>query len=400
MGLEGIRGIAAIMVALSHLLYVDLLTPEFNIPPFLRTIEGGHAGVLIFFVLSGYVIGWTNSRPFSPAAGRTYVWRRFVRLAPIYYVAMLVTVAVYWFTGIPHAPRVIVPSLLGIQNYNDYFGLKLYPPLINGALWSLNYELLYYGLFLLLWRFEPRSVWVFGPALLAGALGWFAPRVMPLFISSYASGWLFWAAGWWISKQPHAADADKFPQRIASWILLIVASYEISGITRIFNVLGWYSRDSGMVAICDLALLPAILLTIAGVTRRRLPHRGLLILLAWSICIVPAMGMVWTARLWSQPPWVTGCAAILLALIFLPLCSTGWLLPFAWFGGISYAFYVVHFPLMYFAQYLPFPKSSALGFFERLPVWIALAVGLAWLLERRFQPSIKGRLMRPKTEIN
>jgi peptidoglycan/LPS O-acetylase OafA/YrhL len=400
MGLEGIRGIAAIMVALSHIFFVNLLTPAFAMPPWLRTFEGGHAGVLTFFVLSGYVIGWTNPGPFSREAGRTYVWRRFVRLAPIYYVAMLVTVVVFQFTGIPHSPKVIFASLLGLQNYNDYFGLNLDPPQINGALWSLNYELLYYGLFLALWRFKPRSVWVFGPALIASALGWFAPRMMPLFISSYASGWLFWSTGWWISKQPLAEDADKFPRHIATWVLLILASYEISGITRVFNVFGWYSLDSGMVAICDLALLPAIILAIADVTRRKLPCRGLLVLLAWTVCIVPALGMVWTRRLWSHPEWVTGCAATLLAAVLLPVRSTKWLGPFAWFGGISYAFYVVHFPLMFFVQYLPFPKSTAVGFLERLPIWIALAVGLAWILERRFQPWMKGYLMRPRTVTN
>lgn len=400
MGLEGVRGIAATMVALSHLLYLDLLTPGFELPRWLRTIEGGQAGVLTFFVLSGYVIGWTNTGPFSGGAGRAYVWRRFVRLVPIYYIAMIITVAVIAFTGIPHSPRVILGAFLGLQNFNGYFGFSLNPPRVNGPLWSLNYELLYYGLFLVLWRARPRLIWVFAPALLAGVLGWFAPRVMPLFISSYACGWLFWAAGWWLSAQPHGEDGGTPAQPFASWVLLILASYEIGGLNRIFNVLGWYSKDAGMVTISDLALLPAALLAIASVTRRRLPHRRLLILLAWSVCIVPEVGMVWTGRLWNQPSWITGCAATLLAFALIPIGTTRWLRPFAWFGGISYAFYVVHFPLLYFVQYLPLPRSTAAGFFERLPIWIALTLGIAWILERRFQPWIKGRLSRKRTNTN
>jgi peptidoglycan/LPS O-acetylase OafA/YrhL len=397
MGLEGVRGVAATMVALSHVLYLDLLTPGFDLPRWLRTIEGGHAGVLTFFVLSGYVIGWTNSGPFSPGAGRSYVWRRFVRLAPIYYVAMILTIAVIRFTGIPHSTRVIVGALLGMQNFNGYFGFGLSPPMINGPLWSLNFELLYYGLFLILWRFKPKLVWIFGPALLAGVLGWFVPRLMPLFISSYACGWLFWAAGWWLSGQPRTEDGGETMGSIATWMLLILANYEIGGLNRIFNVLGWYSEDAGMVNLSDLALLPAVLLAIAGVTRRRLPHSRLFVLLAWTLCIVPAVGMVWTGRLWGQPAWVTGCATILLAAALLPLRSTQWLRPFAWFGGISYAFYVVHFPLLYFVQFLPLPKSTVAGFLERLPIWIALTLGIAWILERRFQPWMKGRLTRPRT---
>jgi peptidoglycan/LPS O-acetylase OafA/YrhL len=399
-GLEAIRGVATMMVGLSHLLFLDLLTPAYPLPPWLRTIEAGHAGVMIFFVLSGYLISWTNPGPYSPRATRGYVWRRFVRLAPIYYIAIAITAAVVLFTGITDPPRVLVGALLGMQNFNNYFGFRLAPPLVNGPLWSLNYEILYYGLFIVLWKFRPRLFWVFGPALIAGVMGWFTPRLMPLFISSYASGWLFWAMGWWLSKQPVIEDGENSSQPYLTWIMLLVASYEIAGITRIFNVLGWYSKDAGMVAICDLALVPASLLTIAGLARRRLPFRGPLVFLAWAICIVPAIGMVWTGRLWGQPPWVTGCVALLLAIAFLPIRSTKWFRPFAWLGGISYAFYLVHYPLLYFVQFLPLPKATAAGFLLRVPIWIALTVGIAWALERRFQPWIKARLAPPARSTN
>ena len=393
MGIEGVRGVAAFMVALSHLFYMDLLTPSLKLPSWLHTLEGGHAGVLTFFVLSGYVIGWTNSGTFTPDAGREYVWRRLVRLAPIYFVAMVITLAVIWYTGLSESTRVIVGSFLGLQNYNGYFGFSLNPPLVNGPLWSLNYELLYYGLFLILWRRNPRAAWVFGPALLAGMLGWFAPRFVPLFIASYASGWLFWAVGWLLSRQPLLDSAVARPQPVATWVLLIFASHEIGGVTRVLNVLGWYSNDSGMCSIADLALMPSILLALSAASRRELPYRRSLIAMAWAVCAIPVIGMIWTGRLLGNSAWVNGSIAMLLAAGLLPFRSMRWLRPFAWFGGISYAFYVVHFPLLYFVQFLPLPKATAIGFFARLPIWVALTLGLSWLLERRFQPWIKGHLV-------
>ena len=95
-----------------------------------------------------------------------YGWR-----FSIYYVAVIITLGVIQFTGLPETLRVKIGACLCLQNYNGYFGFKLNPPIVNGPLWSLNYELLYYGLFVLLWRYNPRSSWLFGPALLAGVLG-------------------------------------------------------------------------------------------------------------------------------------------------------------------------------------------------------------------------------------
>lgn len=393
MAIEGIRGVATLMVALSHLLWLDLLTPALKLPGWLRFVEGGHAGVLTFFVLSGYVIGWTNPGAFTPDAGRAYVWRRFVRLAPIYTVAMILTVGIIRFTGRPESFRVVAGSFLALQNFNSYFGFSINPPVVNGPLWSLNYELLYYGLFLLLWRFNPKSVWIFGPAFLAGVMGWFAPRFIPLFLASYACGWLFWAAGWWLSKQPLVGDGAEDRQPMASWVLLIFASHQIGGIVRVFNALHFWSNDSGMCSIADLAMLPAIFLALSAAAHRRLPARKWISALAWAVCVVPIIGMIAAHRLLGNPAWVNGSVAVVLAAAMLPIRSTGWLKPFAWLGGISYAFYVVHFPLLYFVQCLPLPKASVIGFVERLPIWVALTLGLSWLLERRFQPWIKARLL-------
>ena len=392
-GLEAIRGIAMTFVALSHVLYLDLLTPDLNFPRWLRSIEGGHAGVLVFFVLSGYVIGWTNSRTFSREAARDYLRRRLIRLAPIYLLAVAITTAVMWVTGLWAPLRVIVGSVFCLQNFNGYFGFSLNPPLVNNPLWSLNYEILYYGLFLILWRFEPASKWVFGPALLAATLSWFAPRVMPLFIGSYAAGWLFWAAGWWLSRRPQLDRSMAARAPIATWVLLIFASHQISGATRILNALGLYSNDAGMVSIGDLGILPGLLLLVSALGGRQLTGKRWIELLAWTICVLPLAGIICTGRLLNNPAWLTGLLAVLMAGGLRAFSSERWLRPFAWLGGISYAFYVLHFPLLYLVQDMPIPRTTVEGFLVRLFIWIGLILGLSWLLERRFQPWIKARIL-------
>jgi peptidoglycan/LPS O-acetylase OafA/YrhL len=391
-GIEGVRGAAALFVGLSHLFYVNIATPALHLPALLRNLEAGHGGVLVFFVLSGYVISWTNTKACTPAAARSYVQRRSVRLVPIYMAAMLLTLVAIRVSGLAETSRVIIGSFLCLQNFNGYFGFSLNPPRANVPLWSLNFEVLYYGLFVILWRYRPSLGWVFLPTLAAGILGWFAPQIMPLFISSYACGWLFWASGWWLARQPILGE-PRASTPLASWLLLVFASHHINGVVRVMNVFHLYSDDSGMVSIGDLGLIPSILLVLGAVTHRRLPHRGAIEATAWALCIVPISGMIWTHRLFSNAGWVVGAATTLLAVLLLPWRSTQWLRPFAWFGGISYAFYVVHYPLLYLVRSAPFPTSTWEGFAERSVVWVALAIGLSWLLEKRFQPWIKGRLM-------
>jgi peptidoglycan/LPS O-acetylase OafA/YrhL len=392
MGLEGVRGVATVFVGLSHLFLLNILAPVFHLPPLLRNIEAGHAGVLTFFVLSGYVISWTNTNPCTPAAVRSYARRRCIRLVPIYLVAMLITLAAVRVSGIAERPRTLIGSFLCLQNFNGYFGFSLSPPMVNLPLWSLNYELLYYALFVILWRRQPALRWVFGPAFLAGVLAWFVPSVMPLFIASYACGWIFWAAGWWLAQQP-TIDGSPDPVPLASWVLLIFAGHNIAGVNRIMNALHLFSDDSGIVSIGDLGLLPSILLVLAAVTHRRLPHRRIVEAAAWGLCLIPIAGMVWKGRLFWHGEWVVGTGTVALAALLLPFRSTGWLRPFAWLGGISYAFYVVHFPLLYLVRSLPLPPATWEGFTERSLVWVALVLGLSWLLEKRFQPWVKATIL-------
>ena len=65
--MEGLRGLAALMVVASHLsLFRNFLDPD--LPAMGMAFQQAHYAVLIFFALSGYVIGLTNRpEPGTPA---------------------------------------------------------------------------------------------------------------------------------------------------------------------------------------------------------------------------------------------------------------------------------------------------------------------------------------------
>jgi peptidoglycan/LPS O-acetylase OafA/YrhL len=380
-----------LLVALGHCLYLNHLDPSVELPRWLRSLEASHNGVLIFFVLSGFLISLTNAGPSTPATRRAYLWRRFVRLAPIYYLTFALTVGVLLFLGLPGQKRAVVGAFLGLQNFNDYFSFHLPPPGTNGPLWSLNYELLYYVLFLWLWRFSPGLGWVFVPALGMAVTTWFAPQYMPLFLGSYACGWLFWAAGWWLAKQPdQAPDAPAEP--VLTWLLHIIAGYHLGGSMRMLNALGWYSPDAGMVSIGHLGMLPAVLLLMSGVTRRQLPGRRIWSALAWFFCLGALAGVAWTGRLWDRQPLMVGAVIALLAVAFVWFHRGDWLRRFASLGKVSYAFYLVHFPLLFVVQRSSLPSGTYGAYFLRLGVWAVISLTLACLLELHLQPWIKRRL--------
>ncbi|MDP3711749.1 MAG: acyltransferase [Mycobacteriales bacterium] len=89
--LDGIRGLAAVLVLVAH-------ASRLSVPESRRAawtpLEAllGQAGVVLFFVLSGYLIGrmWVSDRP-TPSL-RSYAVRRALRIWPAYALAYLATV--------------------------------------------------------------------------------------------------------------------------------------------------------------------------------------------------------------------------------------------------------------------------------------------------------------------
>lgn len=93
--LDGLRGLCSLVVLITHLSsgpYFITQNIDFYPSLFFKTIcSFGHISVLIFFVLSGFVIGYTTPQQFTYKEAKNYVIRRLIRIYPIYVFALSLT---------------------------------------------------------------------------------------------------------------------------------------------------------------------------------------------------------------------------------------------------------------------------------------------------------------------
>jgi len=144
-GLDAVRLSAEVMVFCSHLAYYGIVTGVFSLAVGLRS------GVVLFFVLSGYLL----YRPFvlGEANLGAYLIRRFARIIPAYWVALVGTT---FLSGDQAFVRDPIPYLVFAQNYS--------PESFNGFLgvsWTLVLEMTFYAVLPLLAALARRhGAWI------------------------------------------------------------------------------------------------------------------------------------------------------------------------------------------------------------------------------------------------
>lgn len=106
----------------------------------------GHAGVDLFFVISGFIM-WSISRgKAQDPVG--FLLRRAIRVVPPYWIAILVWVAITsilnydWITV---TPSHVLQSMAFIPHFSPTFSERIWPVLVPG--WTLNYEMFFYLIF-------------------------------------------------------------------------------------------------------------------------------------------------------------------------------------------------------------------------------------------------------------
>ena len=115
--LQACRAIAAIFVVLSHTSGILSLPKYLGAKPFGPAFDFGFVGVDFFFVLSGFIIMYAHARDIGqPRAFGAYMWKRFSRAYPPYWVALTLILPVFFLLphlGIGHErnPDVIVRSI-------------------------------------------------------------------------------------------------------------------------------------------------------------------------------------------------------------------------------------------------------------------------------------------------
>jgi peptidoglycan/LPS O-acetylase OafA/YrhL len=183
--LDFVRSLAALTVFVSHWAS-GIVTGDTSRHGF---IEGlGFPGVLVFFVLSGYVISWASQT--RETSARSYIVARAARLysvvVPVLLLLFVVEFGLKFF--VPSIATVVTGNTLAQVLVSLFFANKWWfaasAPFSDAPYWSLSFEAAYYAL----WGF-----FVYGKAyrwilLTAGALV-VGPKILLLFPL-----WLFGAA--------------------------------------------------------------------------------------------------------------------------------------------------------------------------------------------------------------
>ena len=148
----------------------------------------GHAAVVVFFVLSGYVVTYsTMSRPQRDP--RVYIVARLSRLYSVVAPALLLT-ATLAFAGAAINPVLYAGLSRGFDGVRyalsalflqNVWWLSASPP-SNGPLWSLSYEFWYYVLFGCAVFVRPRSLRLASLAIVAAIAGPNILLLMPCWV--------------------------------------------------------------------------------------------------------------------------------------------------------------------------------------------------------------------------
>ncbi len=192
-GLDAARAFAACYVVLHHVANAHGWSHGAG-----AVFRFGQEAVLIFFLLSGFVIfANEQERALRP---RGYYLRRLRRIYPVLLIAMAISTLVALDNGDLAArfhPRELVATLASLQDIAFLKpGVIADPYLGNDPLWSLSYEVAFYLVFppvLRLWRERPRAA---NTAIGAGCcLAYASYLAVPNHFSLVAAYYLVWWCG-------------------------------------------------------------------------------------------------------------------------------------------------------------------------------------------------------------
>lgn len=159
--LDGLRGVAALMVVAFHLLETYSKGPSEQI------INHGYLAVDFFFVLSGFVIGYAYDDRWGKMSIGTFFKRRLTRLHPMVVAGTLIGAALFFFAG------TAFPKTLEVEGWKFalclVMGLLMIPcgmgldirgwgetNSFNGPNWSLTYEYIANVLYAFIFRYLPK----------------------------------------------------------------------------------------------------------------------------------------------------------------------------------------------------------------------------------------------------
>lgn len=330
--IDFLRGLACLSVVAFHFLHRGqqggwLVDPA---APWLQSMaELGHLEVHLFFMISGFVILMTA----EGATVRGFIASRVSRLYPAFWVGVLLTAAVAWWSGSEAFAVTPVQVLANLTMVPHWAHVEF----VDGAYWSLAVELQFYLLVIALLHFGQmqRIEWWIAAWLLVSSVN----AVRPMYPLEF-----------WLD---------------ARWAPLFAAGMLFYRISR----RGWDGQRS-------LLLLWAFSLTLWY---------------GWTGAEASKLGR--EAVLLGLPMQVVLCLTLFHG-VFLLVVSGRWTMqpsPLVyWFGALTYPVYLLHQNIGYIA--LMAPGWRHLDFHLRVGLVVGAVVLLAWLVNRWVERPLSRRL--------
>jgi len=337
--LEALRGFAALYVLAHHISssYLKLKHTIWGLP-----FRFGQEAVLIFFLLSGFVICYSH-RLAGPGRDnfKTYLIKRGRRIYPIFLLSLLLAYIIACIGAHALAPvdwRTLAGNLFMLQDHPERPGYLFLPFDDNMPLWSLSFEWWFYMMFFPIYHWVPaqrQKFIVLGLCLTGVLVNFFLPNGICWFLVFF----LIWWAGVELAREFSATG-----------------NVTISGQKTMLAFLGipmlWYGLTTWSWRLHGQ---PLTFITFPFVEFRYFLMAPFFIMLMFA---------------WKR----TGFAGL--------NCTLGW---FRKVGLISYALYLFHYPIICDLRLLATDKL----FYLDLILRVLLAFLLAWLAEGLLQPWIK-----------
>jgi peptidoglycan/LPS O-acetylase OafA/YrhL len=341
--LEALRGLAAVYVVFHHAIPYHMEVGGFNVSFLFRF---GQEAVILFFLLSGFVINYSFSRS-RDKTFRNYFLKRFLRI----YIPLIFVMFLSWVSECVRAGHIsdlgaksLLLNLLMLQDVGSHKPNVIVDPYLNNKpLWSLSYEWWFYMLYFPLKKYiltdRRRDIAVFGVAVISSLVYLYYPVFLPRL--------LMYMSIWWFGVTLSNAYMHGAPMNAKQfWVPLVSI-----GLISLINGLGVY-----------LAMLSGTYKSVGFHPAMELRHHVFAIL------------AVLFALFWRSQRWV----------LFKKTIS-----PFLVFAPISYAIYISHHPFVVDASYLSFLDNKVIEFSGYFFVMLVFA----YFLEKLVYPALRDYLL-------
>ncbi len=335
----------------------------------------GSAGVTFFFILSGFLIYWSNSEVSGVSDALYYCRRRLTKIFPMHLITLVMFVlasatvtanSITWALSFDRL-KVWLPNALLIHTWNPDWAVL---GGMNVPSWSLCAEMLFYLTFPLfvplVRRVRGRGNWWALGAMFAVSLG--IITIVHLLADGPKTTENFFVPRLWPQDVSPVADVHADPVWFSQDHIPVLQSYWLSYYFPLTRLVEFYLGVFAAKLVWEKQfrntdlILPLILLGMSYGTTWFVP-------IAFKMSVLMSLPMTYVIATLAVRD-IEGVSRFIASPLSVLL------------GNISFAFYMVQFPVMVFVQRY-FVAGGEYGFFGWLLAAVGsfvLSVALAWVL--------------------